>query len=82
MTPAEMPYQRDGACELCGAEGKALKRVVLQPSSGSYGSSFKCARVVYACPDHDGAGGPVLKAPNRGMAPGTSVKKPQKETLW
>lgn len=80
---SEMPYRRDEThCELCGEPSLALRRIVIQESQGRLNSNYKCARVAWVCPAHDDAGGLIVKTPQRGMAPGTSTKQPQKETLW
>lgn len=80
--PFEMPYVRPVGCELCGAE-RPLRRVVLKGSGGTPGVNYACARTIYVCDAHaeDDLAGPPLAAPQRRMAPGTTAKRPQAETL-
>jgi hypothetical protein len=78
----EMPYRRDGGCELCGARDVALHRIVLEEASGGRnGGDLHLTRALYVCDQHKDAEGEPPGPPRRRMAPGTTRLKPQKDGL-
>ena len=73
---SEMPYKRNGGCDLCGRSAP-LSRVVLAP-----GTRERLARVAYVCDAHGDPSGPVLRAPAATLAPGSRPLSPQSESLF
>jgi len=73
---SEMPYKRNGGCDICGRSAP-LSRVELVP-----GSREKLPRVAYICDAHGDPSGPVLCAPSSTLAPGSRPLSPQSESLF
>jgi hypothetical protein len=78
----EMPYRRDGGCDLCGTHGVALHRIVLEEGHGGASSeNLRLTRALYVCDAHKDADGEPLGVPRRRMAKGTTRLQPQSERL-